>query len=516
LASGEAGPGARLRIAAIWSLSWWPALNFMAANWEEILRGGFFCIAGVLAIALSIAAFGHLWFRLTWNRWRDDIVVPWTVALSLFFGYLLVRDAFVFVFTRASIKLPPSAGWFAVAAVAMYLGWRWHKVRKAQVAAIIFSLVGGISAATLLLVTMIQVGRPSTPGVTGAALHPRVPGMGAAPNVYYIILDGYTGNSSLRNALDFDNTPFLQRMSARGFRDMSRAYSNYIRTVQTIGGIFSLQYPHTEDPRSWKDRNLIYPTQFDGVRPPALIERLQADGYATWFSASVVTGCPSRHVRCIGSTVAVDATYMTHAFLTSTPAGRVLMQAVNARRNALEPLATHLPAMLAEHQPLFVFVHHLAPHPPFSLDRNCRSRHPGAEILDTWRAVDREGYVEGLQCVNLQVEHLVDRILAVDAGALVVVQSDHGSGLLMNWEAPMSTWTDLAVGERASYLNLVRAPEACAQWVKDPLGQINTARFVAGCAGGRAPEFLEEHTYISTYTLGPEQDVVREWHPPSD
>jgi len=507
--------GHRLRIAAIWSLSWWPALNFFAVNWEEVLRGGLFGIWGVLVIASGLAVLGHLLFRLAWNRWRDDMVVPWTVALSLFFGYLLVWKAFRFLFDRTSIGLPPSTGWFAVAAVALYLGWRWHKVQKAQIAAITFSLVGGVSSAVLLLTTVFQTGQPATLGATWTAPKQRETATTPGPNVYYLIVDGYSGNLSLKNDHDFDNTPFLQRMSARGFQDISRAHSNYLRTAQTIGGIFSLEYPHTEDPRTWKDRRNIYPTQFEGARPPALIERLQADGYATWFSASVVMGCPKRHVRCIGTTVAVDPAYMTLEFLTPTPVGRVLMQSVNARRNALDPLGTHLQAMLAEQQPLFVFAHHLAPHPPFSLDRNCRMRHSGTEFLDVWREADREGYLEGVQCVNQQVERLVDSILAADRDALIVVQSDHGSGLLMDLKAPLTTWTPAAIGERASYLNLVRAPEACAQWLNAPLGQINTARFVAGCAEGRAPEFLEERIYISAYTPSPDENEVHEWRPPA-
>ena len=77
----------------------------------------------------------------------------------------------------------------------------------------------------------------------------------------------------------------------------------------------------------------------------------------------------------------------------------------------------------------------------------------------------------------------------------------------------MSTWSEASLRERASYLNLVRAPERCAQWLKPPLGQINTARFVVACAEDREPEYLSEHTYMSTYNPGPEIKIVREWRP---
>ncbi|HWL61206.1 MAG TPA: sulfatase-like hydrolase/transferase [Steroidobacteraceae bacterium] len=428
-----------------------------------------------------------------------------------------MRNAFMFVFTALSIEVPPSAGWFVVAIAATVLAWWWRGSVRLQRAAVMFSIAGGVLASATFLVAAVGAEHPGRASDVGSASTVgRTVGAGSidGPNVYYIILDGYTGGRALKDALAFDNTPFMQGMISRGFRDVSREYSNYLRTVQTLGGIFSLDYPVTEDPRTWKDPGRLYARQFDADGAPNLISRLQARGYATWFSASLVAGCPARHVRCIGSTVAVDGVYMVQAFLTPTPFGRVLVKLVNARRNAIEPVGRHLGDLLSQHQPMFIFAHHLAPHPPFSLDRNCNSRHPGREFLDAWRAMDRDGYIEGLLCVNSQVERFVDSVVSADPGALIVLQSDHGSGLLMDWDSPMSSWTQVSVQERASYLNLVRSPPECEQWLDRQLGQINTARFVIACAEGRPPEYLDERTYISTYALGREQDVVREWRPP--
>jgi len=74
---------------------------------------------------------------------------------------------------------------------------------------------------------------------------------------------------------------------------------------------------------------------------------------------------------------------------------------------------------------------------------------------------------------------------------------------------PMASWTHDSIRERRSYLNLVRAPEDCRKWLDKPLGQINTARFVLGCVEGRDPQYLPEHTYMSTYVAGPDTGKVR-------
>ena len=79
----------------------------------------------------------------------------------------------------------------------------------------------------------------------------------------------------------------------------------------------------------------------------------------------------------------------------------------------------------------------------------------------------------------------------------------------MKWDKPMSTWSLDSIRERRSYLNLVRAPADCHPWMEHPLGQINTARFVVGCVEGRAPEYLPERGYLSTYMEGPVSKVIQ-------
>jgi hypothetical protein len=102
--------------------------------------------------------------------------------------------------------------------------------------------------------------------------------------------------------------------------------------------------------------------------------------------------------------------------------------------------------------------------------------------------------------------------MRVDSDPIIVLQGDHGSAFGMKWAEPMATWSTASIAERASYLNLIRAPEDCARWLDRPLGQINTARFVVACAERRPPDYLPEQTFLSTYTKGPERNVVRRWN----
>jgi hypothetical protein len=376
-------------------------------------------------------------------------------------------------------------------------------------AAVAFACAAALIATQMLIANALRA--PSTVATAShSPLAKEVVGGGARVNVYYLILDAYGGEYSLGTMLGFDNSAFLARMNARGFREVSSERSNYLQTAQTLSGIFSLDYPLTEDPRTWQDAYTVYNATLEAADPPRLLAELQAEGYATWFSATYIGGCPLRHVRCIGNSSRVDSVYMTQTFLEATLLGRAARRLILARRDALAPVGANLRRLTEGGQPFFVFAHHLAPHAPYFTDRHCNLRGVWPQL---WRKQgdEKAEYLESVGCVNLKAEQLVDRILAVDPSALIVMQSDHGSGLFMDWDAPMASWDPNAVRDRASFLNLVRAPAECRRWLDHRLGQINTARFVTACVSGRAPDYLPEKTYLSSYTLGPEPNAVREW-----
>ena len=58
---------------------------------------------------------------------------------------------------------------------------------------------------------------------------------GEKPDIYYIILDMYTREDSLKQDFNFDNSPFIHELERRGFyvADCSRA--NYLQTQLSIG-----------------------------------------------------------------------------------------------------------------------------------------------------------------------------------------------------------------------------------------------------------------------------------------
>jgi hypothetical protein len=331
-------------------------------------------------------------------------------------------------------------------------------------------------------------------------------------NVYYILLDWYSGEAGLREFAGFDNSGFLNAMAERGFvdatnHDSSSVRSNYLVTEQTLGAVFSLDYKMTEDPRTWNEVWHVFPYIINGAQVPPLLVEFKSAGYSVWQTFNTFIGCSGRQMRCLGGQGSLDFDYMTMAFMAPTPLGRVVSLVLGRRVDGLVALDTHLETILQSNKASFVFAHSLLTHPAFYVDAECRPHgEVGAEYRGSQAA--REAYVEAIKCTNSKVIALVDRISRVNPDAVIVIQSDHGSAFTVEWEVPLDQWQASAIRERSSFLNLIKAPRACAAWLNGPLAQVNTARFVLGCAQGLPPEYLPQRTYLSTYAKGADKRIV--------
>ena len=62
------------------------------------------------------------------------------------------------------------------------------------------------------------------------------------PDIYYIILDGYAREDTLRDLYDFDNTDFINSLNALGFVVANKSISNYATTELSIASTLNMQY----------------------------------------------------------------------------------------------------------------------------------------------------------------------------------------------------------------------------------------------------------------------------------
>src|SRR5262249_55628409 len=140
-------------------------------------------------------------------------------------------------------------------------------------------------------------------------------------------------------------------------------------------------------------------------------------------------------------------------------------------------------------RPNFVFAHILSPHPPFifaadgtpaPISKATRRVMLANDIGGTSEA-DREivarAYREQVQFVTPRVPQAIATILARSSTPpIIVLQSDHGSDMLLDWSrpSPMGAW------ERTAILNAYYVPPGIRAKLYPRISPVNTFRVLFG------------------------------------
>jgi hypothetical protein len=166
----------------------------------------------------------------------------------------------------------------------------------------------------------------------------------------------------------------------------------------------------------------------------------------------------------------------------------------------------HLVDAVEIEQPVFVFAHIVAPHPPFVLGASAEPRTPGGfyDLRDgshfhrmdpVLRAAYVAGYRDQLAFVSTRIAAVLEQILARSpVPPYIILQADHGPGSRLDWERPEHT--DMA--ERLSILNAYHFPDQDYARLYDSITPVNTFRLLMNDAFGVPMSLLPDRSYFST------------------
>ena len=101
------------------------------------------------------------------------------------------------------------------------------------------------------------------------------------PDIYYVVLDAYSGERSLRTEYGFDNRPFEDSLRALGFFVPRAARSNYATTFLALAAALNWEYLDALErfPPDARDRTTAY-RMIEDSRTARLLHNL---GYRTVF-----------------------------------------------------------------------------------------------------------------------------------------------------------------------------------------------------------------------------------------
>ena len=418
----------------------YPLLHIAAANPGQVEASSLAVVAGATIVISGLLL---LLLRAVLGTWiRAALGTAWFVILFFAYGPLNawlgglggVPEETLDTTTNWSdgkLQLIQSAVWVLL----LLLGWLMLRRFKGS---------GGRLASALNLASVLLLAFAFLQWISGAqreeTIAPReteaVAVTGARPDIYFIVLDGYSRADVLEQYYGFDNAPFLDGLRRRGFQVSDDSYSNYNWTFLSLAATLNMDFVQdlmgkALDPASG-DREFVYRLLRDN-RAAAF---LRARGYRFVHLQSTWGGTGSNpyadEFRPCGGGVFRDD------FLLAIAEGSWLralgtsasMDLAQCHLQNFETLA----GLAAAPGPKFVLAHFLPPHHPYLFDRDgkvLRSATLSNQFefqKQLWEK--REGYIDQLLFVNSRIGQVIDRLIAESATPpIILLQSDHGPNL---------------------------------------------------------------------------------------
>ncbi len=335
---------------------------------------------------------------------------------------------------------------------------------------------------------------------------------GELPDIYYIILDGYAREDVLMDLYEYDNSEFYTFLEERGFLIARNSYANYAQTMPSLSSSLNMNYiqdllpdielyEHNREPlaeflndnlvakllREYGYGFVVFSTGYSGTEISNSDVYLSPDFTLNEFENMVLNMTP---VRFVAELLPVRSQYDLHI-------DRIIYT------------FDMLPLIANNHSPAFVFAHLIVPHPPFIFnDHGVIDELPigfsysdGNHYHDYNIVVQNEykdGYLNQLKYVNKQIISTIDGILKnSEIPPVIILQSDHGPGLMLHWEKPEKT----DYRERMGILNAYYVNDVTQEFIYDSITPVNTFRIVFNSYFNSSLPLLEDRSYFSRWSL---------------
>ena len=347
----------------------------------------------------------------------------------------------------------------------------------------------------------------------------------SAPNIVHILLDGYAAADVLKKEFDFDNQEFLAALDQRDFIIGQDVHTPYSQTLLVMASIFGANYLTPEEyPLLEDDPDRLRTTLGKVVSDGPLKGQLKELGYMFLATESgynffapaesdILTG-PTFGSLSLNFFEGEFAGRLLEVFpdtLTS-PLGLAHFQAT--RFNDYLRHAVSSDIHLNQPGPFHYFVHLLAPHPPFVIDRN-------GETTDNWidqfgtlqdsssaTAMDpikvaayRKGYLEKLRYINSALIPHIDRLIAeIPSPKVIILHGDHGSGASFHHDdKSLGCLTDRYSPLLAVYSDVPAITESFSRIKDGGFNLVNIYRVLTDTSFGTSLGLLEDKSWYDSW-----------------
>jgi hypothetical protein len=407
-------------------LAIFPAVFLWAQGGRYGTSFGDVAIPLALSLAVATAVFALLVWALKWKAARAGIVVSLWIILFFSYGYLGETEAGAGSLFAGS-DLVKVVVWLLAGLLGTYLLKRTR--RMPGVTEVGNYVAMGLVVANLSVIGLYQVQSGSEARIEQSVRPPELPTSGAdRPDIYYIVLEEYAGERTLRESFGYDNSWFLDALEDRGFYLARSSSANYPRTALSVASSLNMGYIQPLPGKIVGEGALNHL-----IEEHAIGQYLKRIGYrylhaGSWWDLTatnriadaIITRPPAPiiptllYAKSLLRPIGHPFPFLRNRFdQRDREYGRIL--------NQFEEVAKAKRAK----GPKFVFAHVMSPHAPYVFDRDGGFVSRGDYRTRPLATL----YVDQLIYVNKLVIRLVDELLSGEeerSRPIVIVQADEG------------------------------------------------------------------------------------------
>ena len=327
------------------------------------------------------------------------------------------------------------------------------------------------------------------------------------PDVYYIVLDAYTGSSSLKKFLNYDNQKFVSYLTNKGFNVNHKSYSNYPSTEYSVISTLNMIYLNflTEEKDGYQEFHLPYRMYEENI----VMQNFKSAGYKVIIidkpltSQSLQVSSSLFDLELCKRNKYVDTELFSQMIKTSILVLLLEKWEEHEMREATLCAFSELPK---QHQkfdePVFVYSHLLIPHPPYLFGPEGEPvSSVGPDGLVSWK--DEEGYINAVKFANKKIKQVVEELLTdLENPPIIIIQADHGSMFDVNRSNPSNE----NIEQMMTIFSAYYLPDTEKNLPYDVITPVNTFRIIFNSYLNADYDLLENKIYLID-TLGPEYFV---------
>jgi hypothetical protein len=438
-------------------------LAVLAKNFAEIGLAG---LRAVIVILLSAVILTLLLNFAIKNRIRAGLTASGFVVLIFFSGHtaaILEQWLHTELSHLQSILLV--CVW-----VLLYLAWIYWIFKRARNLELITSYLNWVSlililfpvyqistfyrqaSASTTIITQYQQQLVLDSGISQTEMTDHSRPHRSRPDIYYIILDGYTRTDVLRDLYGYDNSWFIHALEERGFYIASSSRSNYAHTSFSIASSLNMTHISTMADFFRREGGADDPGILKGASGE-LISTNQVNKYLRQQGYTIVAFDSGYNATRVDEAdlfiqspeeTGINGTQMIfELMLLDTTIGRLYMKMRGDEFSQLKTMfdkhrsrilftINALPSFASQEGDYFVYAHIVSPHSPFVFGPNGEER----TITDPFTLLDAHPgndtspglYRDQLHYISSQVLIAIDQILAEsDIPPIIILQADHSS-----------------------------------------------------------------------------------------